>query len=128
MTNQEAFDKVWHHFVVEQNPKSWDEKGICKYRGPNGTKCAAGIFISDEVYDPIIEGNQITYLKEMAIGFKNNQSFNAPILEKIIASFEGIDLYFLRRLQIIHDENFVNFEFEMRRLAQEQYLKIPGES
>jgi hypothetical protein len=56
MTNQEIFNKVWQHFVVEGNPRSVEpEKRYCAYRGPNGSKCAFGLFIPDEKYDPEME-------------------------------------------------------------------------
>lgn len=28
----------------------------CRYRGPNGKKCAVGMFIPDELYNPLFEG------------------------------------------------------------------------
>jgi hypothetical protein len=49
-TNQEIFDTAWQWFVVEKNPASHLPTGQCKYRGPNGKKCAFGIFIADEDY------------------------------------------------------------------------------
>lgn len=31
MTEQEIFNKVWNHFIVEKNPVSYEpEKGLCK--------------------------------------------------------------------------------------------------
>jgi len=38
-----------------------NEKGACLYRGPNGTKCAVGIFIPDDKYKSILETNSPGY-------------------------------------------------------------------
>lgn len=50
MTAQEVFDACAKH-LIEQGKKSEDGRGMCRYRGPNDLKCAAGIFISDEAYE-----------------------------------------------------------------------------
>ncbi len=48
-TRQEVFNTVWRHFVVEGWSLAFDrEEEVCLYRGPNGTKCAIGLFLSDE--------------------------------------------------------------------------------
>ena len=47
MTKQEVFNKVWDHIIAQGTP-SLDDRGYCLYRGPNGLKCAAGIFLTDE--------------------------------------------------------------------------------
>lgn len=50
ITNQEIFDQVCRHLA---NQKCRSMKGVhCQYRGIQNTKCAVGIFISDEEYDP----------------------------------------------------------------------------
>jgi hypothetical protein len=60
MTNQEVFDKVWNHFIVEKNPRSISKYGIvCAYRGGAGAKCAFGLFIPDEEYLPEMEGKLV---------------------------------------------------------------------
>ena len=56
LTSQEVFDKVYNG-LVEQGTFSVDmEKEECRYRSPNGYKCAAGMLIADEYYTPDIEG------------------------------------------------------------------------
>jgi hypothetical protein len=52
MNKQEMFDKVWDWFVTNKNAPSISlTKAIetCMYRGPNGTKCAFGVLIPDDV-------------------------------------------------------------------------------
>lgn len=52
-TFQEVFDIVSKHLLkqkVKSAAKIHPVKNMCKYRGPNGLKCAAGILIPDEEY------------------------------------------------------------------------------
>lgn len=57
MTKQEIFDTVAVHMLA-QGKKSENEDG-CLYRGPNGTKCAVGVLIKDEIYRPILENRLV---------------------------------------------------------------------
>jgi len=36
-----------------------NNQGMCMYRGPNGKKCAAGLFIPDSLYKKTMEGSNI---------------------------------------------------------------------
>lgn len=40
----------------------WSDGGdmICRYRGDNGAKCAVGVLIPDERYEPRFEGNTVS--------------------------------------------------------------------
>ena len=58
MTPQEIFDAVATH-LLKQGRAAMDEQGRCVYRGPNGTRCAAGAVIPDELYDPAMENSPI---------------------------------------------------------------------
>lgn len=53
-TMQEEFDAVVAH-LYKQGKKAMSGKG-CAYRGENGTMCAVGCRIPDEMYDPKMEG------------------------------------------------------------------------
>ena len=53
MTKQETFDIIVNH-LRKQRCKS-AENSKCLYRGPNNTKCAAGILIPDKDYIPQME-------------------------------------------------------------------------
>lgn len=49
LTAQEVFD-IAVGGVLKQGAQCLDEHGLCVYRGPNGTKCAAGfVFTDDEI-------------------------------------------------------------------------------
>lgn len=55
-TAQQIFDRVWHHFLVEKQPFSYDPAtGGCYYRGADGARCAVGLFIPDSVYKEEME-------------------------------------------------------------------------
>jgi hypothetical protein len=54
LTAQEIFDKVATH-LLRQGRRSVGGDG-CAYRGEGGSKCAAGILIPDDAYDPEFEG------------------------------------------------------------------------
>lgn len=55
MTEQEIFDKVATHLLT-QNEKAVNSTGGCVYRTGKGLKCAVGCLISDDLYDPSLEG------------------------------------------------------------------------
>lgn len=65
MTKQEAFDKVYKHFVINRKPVSVVRKkrrnggfvSVCMYRSPSGAKCSAGLFFHNGgEYKPSYEG------------------------------------------------------------------------
>lgn len=52
---QKLFDIASKH-LIKQGKRSV-AGGACLYRGPRGLKCAIGVLISDECYDPHLEGD-----------------------------------------------------------------------
>lgn len=93
MTTQEAFDKVVEHLLT-QNEKSMGEGSCtCLYRGDNGTKCAIGCLIPDELYRYDFEARSIS-----AIRITN---------PSILLLFKDIPIEFLTGLQKIHDREEV---------------------
>ena len=67
MTSQQIFNIVATHLFA-QGKKSEDHSKRCVYRGANGTKCAVGVLIPDEVYQSKWDQNSfsvdsIFYLK-----------------------------------------------------------------
>lgn len=61
MTPQEIYDTVINHLRA-QGQRAMGTVG-CAYRGAGGTKCAVGVLIPDELYDPAIEGRSVTAFK-----------------------------------------------------------------
>ena len=53
-TDQTAFDAAYVH-CMKQKVRAVSDDGDCLYRGPNGTKCAVGCLIPDDLYDPSME-------------------------------------------------------------------------
>lgn len=99
MNKQEIFDKVATHLLTQGkqsrlNPE--DTRGICAYRSKDGSKCAAGCLIPDDVYDPRMEGNLITTL----IG---GVWLGDELLNFDLPSFFGKHAGFIRSLQMTHD-------------------------
>lgn len=63
LTRQIIYDRVKAHLLA-QNKRSYDDTGRfqgngCRYRGPNGTKCAIGGLIPDHLYNPSFEGKSV---------------------------------------------------------------------
>lgn len=64
MTKQEAFDKVYKHFVIHASSPSVVRKklrrggtqSVCMYRSPNGNKCSAGLLFHKDEYKASFEG------------------------------------------------------------------------
>ena len=59
MTPQEIFNTVALHLFAQKCRSASGPEGMmtCLYRGPNGTKCAVGALIPDELYNPDMEHN-----------------------------------------------------------------------
>ncbi len=55
MTDQEIFNKVWDHFITQENPRAFMHYSCC-YRRGDGARCAVGIFIPDALYSEALEG------------------------------------------------------------------------
>ena len=117
MTAQEIFNKVVTHLrnqkikSVGLNKGGIGENYICLYRGPNGTKCAVGCLIPDNVYQQKFEGHKVVYL-----------ATNYPEIEKLIHGNEIL----IAQLQGIHDYNrYEDWEDDFNILAKKCNLTVP---
>lgn len=61
LSKQEIFDRIASHLIA-QGSGSTNAEGECVYRSPNGTSCAVGCLIPDELYNPDFEMNSVKYL------------------------------------------------------------------
>jgi hypothetical protein len=61
---QMIFNTVYTHLML-QGRSSVSATGHCKYRGPNGTKCAVGFLIPDSKYQEDIEGLAVHNLVDL---------------------------------------------------------------
>ena len=87
-TNQGVLNTAFRN-LMKQGRFSSDSDGRCLYRGPEGTKCAIGSMIPDELYKKGLEGNVISdaemhSVRDLCFGPK-------------------VDNGFLRALQNAHD-------------------------
>lgn len=67
MNKQEIFDTVARHIFKQGVPGGYTNEEnffCCQYRGEEGTSCAVGCLIPDEVYVPYMEGNDAESLIE----------------------------------------------------------------
>lgn len=89
-TRQEIFDIVAVH-LIQQGVRSYDAGlDLCLYRGPGGTKCAAGALLPDDI----------------DLGDRNGAGFDGlPRYIREAAGVADVDIYFVRALQIIHDQS-----------------------
>lgn len=156
MTNQEAFDKVWDHFITKRNPPAYTASSrlapVCLYRSAAGP-CAVGVLIPDDVYQEEFEGFAIW---KLWMGFM----YDPPLsnLQALRKALGNVDLWLLSALQRAHDsyaytlaedkdtlspegaanyaricvlygespEWFTYFLGEMQRVAREFDLKVPS--
>lgn len=112
MNKQKVYNTVKKH-LLKQNEISM-VKGVCLYRGPNGLKCALGIFIPDNKYHRYLEGISATALIDDGM-------FKLPGNSK---SISDSDLNLLNLLQGVHDTfRPPKWKEELRRVAEIFHLK-----
>ncbi len=108
LTRQEIFTKVKTH-LLKQGKKSW-LFGACAYRGEDGTSCAVGCLIPDELYSPNLEGEGVT----------------SPAFDLLFERSSGWNVHFTHRdlllkLQYIHDNHPPRcWAMSLSRLAEQE--------
>lgn len=98
MDRQDVFDAVAEHLIQQGkaavSAKSPDGFEYCRYRTPDGCKCAVGALIPDNAYDPGIEDLVV---------------FDARVQELLPFLVDDItDVAILSRLQRAHDDKLHN--------------------
>lgn len=91
-TAQQVFDQVARHLLQQRRRAIKVDAGFgakCRYRAPDGAKCAIGCLIGDLEYDPEFEGHSWPQLLERS----KRLGYNLPA--------EHLEL--LKTLQGIHD-------------------------
>lgn len=87
--------------------------GSCRYRGPNETKCAAGMMIPDSIAEQM-EGESITFIADHPLLFTQ---FKTHLMDLGYYQIHPVAVIaFLQRLQFAHDfdgtwknrETFIN--------------------
>lgn len=106
MTNQESFTTVVLH-LRKQGRRAHDHHN-CRYRAPDGCKCAIGALIPDDQYTPELEGRNVLAL------------INLPALQ-------GLNPFLLYNLQNLHDVYDPKaWEKRFEDLAEKFKLEVPA--
>ena len=112
---QQAFNKAYLGLKAQGFERSHKGGSGCRYRGPDGKKCAIGHMIPDEHYRPEMEGGSVCFIAE-----------SYP--EALPVGLRGIPAqHALHRLQRCHDQAS-NPEDMKRRLvnyAEDWELTVP---
>lgn len=91
MNNQEAFNKMWDHFVTKKNPPGYNPKfASCEYIADDGSKCAVGCLLSEEDLNLFRIGDL-------------DQSDPIDCLIDYLPSLGEVDLDLLETAQAVHD-------------------------
>src|SRR5690606_27316629 len=111
----DLIDYVEAH-LVEQGCQARDEGSpVCAYRGANGTSCAVGCLITDEHYDPAIEGSSVNDVHVAAV--------EASLGRRL--SYVAIEV--LRGLQYIHDSHLPNVWPDRVAVLREDRAAVLGD-
>jgi hypothetical protein len=93
-TAQEVFEFVAQH-LLNQNQRCMNN-GKCAYRGEDGLKCAVGVIIADDEYDPVFD-------------MVSDSAIQCLVRDKRIKVSDHLEL--LTMLQSIHD-TYPEFQWE----------------
>ena len=53
-SDQDMFNRIWNHFIVEKNPRCLSHEQRCMYRNSKGEGCAIGIVLPDELVNDLV--------------------------------------------------------------------------
>ena len=119
MTKRAVFNTAAKHLLT-QNCKALSEFKVCRYQGENGTKCAVGVFIPNELYHRDLEGNILMIPATLEREFPGNSK--AIALAKLTHKYEVI----LTELQLIHDKLLPEeWRTALDKLAKEEKIIRP---
>lgn len=114
MNRQHIFDEVVVALVAQGRPSMGNDS--CMYRGPNGTRCAIGALIPEELYSIDMENRGVASL---LTGF--------PEVGRLLSVNNDDDEEFLQDLQNVHDngryevETFIGQFVERARIFAHEY-------
>lgn len=107
---QELFDRISKH-LLNQNKRSTDHHGDCRYRGDYGLKCAVGAIISDKKYSEKIEGRIV---------------YTSSVIECLPVRYQGVgSISFIGKLQRLHDQTAVHlWKDGLKEIAKDEGLVV----
>lgn len=130
-TKQGVFNRVLRG-IREQGGSAYDYRVmVCKYRTPEGRKCAAGLLIPDSKYTPYLEGSGVSTNPDVATPINNAlrdaglsrdhfalvsdlQRIHDGIAARAVVHYRGDDSAFMER-----------YERGMRDYAERHGLRYP---
>lgn len=122
MKKQELFDRVARHLLTQMKQSmvldANDPRSRCRYRGPNGLKCAIGCLIPDEKYSEELEG--------LAVPDPEFSAELSPQTEKLlkVAGLTKKQCGLASILQALHDNiDPADWRDELTKIAQSFELK-----
>lgn len=86
LNKQQVFDIVVNHLLT-QNKRCATDRNECRYRKPDGTKCAIGSLIPDEKYNPEIEGSRVTNINGY---YLDHLDFSDENMMRLLEQFQGV--------------------------------------
>lgn len=115
-TRQELFTTAFEGLRSQKWRRAVSVGGGCRYRTPQGDKCAIGHCIPDDKYDPIFD----TELGSISTGYKSEyeESANYKAMRKA-AGIRFADLGFAKSMQVTHDSASSNDPAELERKFRE---------
>lgn len=128
MYKQDTFNIVAEH-LLKQGDRAAADGSMCLYRAPDGKKCAFGVLIPDELYDPILENTTVDHIFGR-IG--NPRVSNSVKYEEVtvkirehIGPIDSEEIEFLRKLQQIHDTTPPEYwDLQLAMIAGEYTLTV----
>ena len=135
LTRQEIFTKVVTHLrkqgdkAMGRDPLDPEMPAGCMYRGENGTMCAVGCLIRDEVYTSDIEGYGVCNIGGGYLGEDHEAGRAYQTLANALYE-SGVDVYedrsLLEALQKLHDrEQTSDWELGFKAIAEVFELELP---
>lgn len=113
---REYFSRPGAKLARDKNPSPFLNFD-CKYRTPDGRKCAVGCLIPDELYNSRIEEKDVDDLLQ---------------IDEMSKLFAHVDRFFLKRAQSAHDSNTTvdaaDFVRNLDQIAEAFRLKTPKEA
>lgn len=125
-SNQDAFNRVWQHFIVEKNPRSVQpvvtEDSGCTYRsvmdGGKINGCGIGCMLPDHLYRRELENKSVVVITDDSLQYSG-----------ITEWFKKCSRSFLSELQLCHDrssnEDIEHFVKDLQDLAKAFKLTVP---
>lgn len=125
LSNQEIFNKVVTHLRAQGRKAVSYFDSRCKYRAPDGAKCAVGCLIADEHYRNEYDYGTASYNHVRTMLVASGIDVALDNVSGSAAQSQTMEL--LRALQFVHDLKDVGkWESEFRGVASTFNLTVPA--